>query len=346
MKRIWQFFVLFIFGIGLGPVVQPVHAQQSVPEAVVRAVLFYSPTCSHCHHVINEVLPPLFEQYGDRLNVIGVDVTQPGGQALFQNTMLKFGLESSGVPLLVVNDVYLVGSIEIPGKFPDLIEHFLAQGGTDWPDIPGLADVLALDHLSEEKNSSLMTNFTRDPLGNSLAVIVLVGMVISVGRAIITLRKKPRKSLARPTEWAIPILCIFGVGVAGYLAFVEMAQVTAVCGPIGDCNTVQQSEYARLFGVFPIGVLGLMGYIAILAAWLVRRFARGRPTDLAALALLGMTAFGTLFSIYLIILEPFVIGATCAWCLTSAIIITLMLWLALPSGRQAIIHLTQGDSRV
>jgi uncharacterized membrane protein len=145
-------------------------------------------------------------------------------------------------------------------------------------------------------------------------------------------------------EAALPVLCLIGLGVAGYLAYVETAQVEAVCGPVGDCNTVQQSAYARLFGVLPIGVLGLMGYIAILAAWLVRRFRRGRPADLAALALLGMTAFGTLFSIYLTILEPFVIGATCAWCLTSAIIITLLLWLALPSGQQAIIHLYQGDS--
>jgi uncharacterized membrane protein len=123
-----------------------------------------------------------------------------------------------------------------------------------------------------------------------------------------------------------------------------MAQVSAVCGPVGDCNTVQQSAYARLFGVLPIGVLGLLGYIVILAAWFVRHFGRGWLVDLAALVLLGMTTFGTLFSIYLTFLEPFVIGATCAWCLSSAIAMTLLFWLALPSGRQAIIQLSQGDS--
>jgi uncharacterized membrane protein len=64
----------------------------------------------------------------------------------------------------------------------------------------------------------------------------------------------------------------------------------------------------------------------------------------SSLALLGLTTIGLLFSIYLTFLEPFVIGATCAWCLTSAIIITLLLWLAFPSGRQVIIHLSQGDS--
>jgi len=45
------------------------------------------------------------------------------------------------------------------------------------------------------------------------------------------------------------------------------------------------------------------------------------------LARFGLAAGGTLFSIYLTFLEPFVIGATCAWCLTSAIIMTALLWL-------------------
>src|SRR3989304_2594241 len=45
--------------------------------AVVRAVFFYSPTCGHCQYVITEVFPPLFEEYGDQLEIIGVDVTNP-----------------------------------------------------------------------------------------------------------------------------------------------------------------------------------------------------------------------------------------------------------------------------
>jgi len=40
-----------------------------------------------------------------------------------------------------------------------------------------------------------------------------------------------------------------------------------------------------------------------------------------------MIVIGVLFSIYLTFLEPFVIGATCAWCLSSAVIMTLLLLL-------------------
>ena len=132
------------------------------------------------------------------------------------------------------------------------------------------------------------------------------------------------------------MLCIVGLMVAGYLAYVETSRVEAVCGPVGDCNTVQQSDYARLFGLLHIGVLGLVGYVFILLTWVVGRLSTQRLSVYANLALLGLTAFGVLFSIYLTFLEPFVIGATCAWCLTSAILMTALFWLSLAPGKHAL----------
>lgn len=57
---------------------------QSTDEPVVRAVLFYSPTCGHCHYVINEVLVPLANAYGEQLQIVAIDVSQPEGGQLFQ----------------------------------------------------------------------------------------------------------------------------------------------------------------------------------------------------------------------------------------------------------------------
>jgi uncharacterized membrane protein len=83
--------------------------------------------------------------------------------------------------------------------------------------------------------------------------------------------------------------------------------------------------------------------VAILIAWSVTQFTRGKWTDLASLSLLAMTLLGTLFSIYLTFLEPFVIGATCAWCLTSAIVMTALLWLSVVPGKRAISNLFHGE---
>ena len=113
-------------------------------------------------------------------------------------------------------------------------------------------------------------------------------------------------------------------------------RISAVCGPVGDCNTVQQSEYARLFGILPIGLLGMAGYLAIGTAWLVNRLAEGRLANLATISIWVLSALGTLFSIYLTFLEPFVIGATCAWCLTSAVLMTTLMLISVLPGKLAI----------
>ena len=62
-----------------------------------------------------------------------------------------------------------------------------------------------------------------------------------------------------------------GLAVAGYLTYVETQAVAAVCGPVGDCNAVQTSSYSKLFGLIPVGLIGMAGYVAILfTSYLVR----------------------------------------------------------------------------
>lgn len=323
------------------------RAQTALPA--VRAVLFYSPTCGHCELVIAETLIPMTKRYGDQLQILGVDVSQPQGSELFSAALQKFGLERGGVPFLVIDNIYLVGSQEIPERFPGMVETYLAQGGLDWPNLPGLEGALPAGtsqtsppepltpdstHLDK---ASWRERFARDPLGNSLSVVILTGMLGAAVWAVVLFRKPDGgASLKDNWSWAILALSIAGALVAGYLAYVETAQVEAVCGPVGDCNTVQQSEYARLFGVLPIGMLGLIGYAGIVIAWAVGRFADGQPGKLAALALFGMTAAGALFSIYLTFLEPFVIGATCAWCLTSAVLMTVLMLLSVKPAKAAL----------
>lgn len=130
-------------------------------------------------------------------------------------------------------------------------------------------------------------------------------------------------------HWRVPLTALAGLVAAAYLATIEVNQAEAVCGLVGDCNRVQQSPYAQIAGI-PIGVIGVLGYIAILILWFVNRQIGGSyrlEQLMRAAALLGVV-----FSIYLTFLEPFVIGATCLWCLMSAIIMLLLLWMLLPEG--------------
>lgn len=309
---------------------------------VIHAVLFYSPTCPHCHEVMENILPPLVEQFPGQLDIAGIDVSHQVGQAIYQAFLNSFQISDDriGVPTLVVGDQALVGSQEIPDHFPGLIEKGLASGGTDWPNIPGLQKVLAAqppaDVQIEQSSTAPATQpsvpaqtgpidkFKQDPLANTIAVIVLLIMLVVV---ILVASAYARGADGRLFHWpgyALPVISLIGMGVAGYLSYTYLSHTSVVCGPVGNCGDVQNSPFAYLFGVIPVGLLGLIGYAAILTAWLLRQYGPAAWAKFLSLAIWGMAWFGILFSIYLTSLEPFVIGASCAWCLTSAVLMTLV----------------------
>jgi uncharacterized membrane protein len=357
--------------------------------------------------VITEELPPLFEKYGDQLQIIGINVATEEGNSLYLAYIEKWQVpdDRRGVPTLVIDDNYLVGAAEIPQQFPGFIEKGLESGGIDWPDIQGLQELIqriesesnaqetpeesqsnqtttpetitenpptatldeALSQVTETSEPTIrpsntpggteilqdtpaaessvnltipfddeitvVDRFKRDLAGNILAVVVLVGMVIVVIWVLISVIRTP-PSLGVDWSWIIPILSILGLVVASYLSFVEVTETEAVCGPVGDCNTVQQSPYATLLGFLPVGVLGLIGYIAILLGWILKRYGPDLWKNTFAILIWAMALFGVVFSIYLTFLEPFVIGATCLWCISSAIIITIQFWAASEPVRQ------------
>ncbi len=326
----------------------------------VNAVLFYSPTCGHCEKVINEDLPPLIEKFGSNLNIVGINVSLQEGQKLYTAAVDKFQIpeERLGVPCLIVGETVLVGSQEIPEQFPGIIENGVSQGGIPLPEIPGLEEALAAsgqtsptgqnDTNSTENNQnpettgqpgssspSVMEKFTSDLSGNILSVVILTGMIASVFAVGNNFSKPKELASTNWPEWLIPVLAIIGLGVASYMSFVEVTHTEAVCGPVGDCNAVQQSAYATLFGILPVGILGVAGYVSILVVWIAKKFGPKNWNRAATILLWVLALFGVLFSIYLTFLEPFVIGATCAWCLSTAVIMTLIFWACSPAAKSA-----------
>jgi uncharacterized membrane protein len=315
-------------------------------------------------------VPPVIMVMGDRLQILYVDASTGAGSELYWSTIEHFDAQDrTGVPYLIVGETMLYGSVEIPDQFPGIVEEGLDQGGIDWPDIPGLTDLLSqlipfptteptavtsptepLEtptlgetisatkppqpatpspiFIFDEPQTTVVERIKNDLVGNILSIIVLIGLIVTFVITMIRVFREPAPQTSDQRSVIIPILAIVGIFVAGYLTFVEASGAEAVCGPVGDCNTVQQSKYAMLFGILPVGLLGLIGYLLIFGAWIIARLDLDHLSDYATVTIFGMTAFGTLFSIYLTFLEPFVIGATCAWCLTSAIVTAALFWLS------------------
>ena len=112
------------------------------------------------------------------------------------------------------------------------------------------------------------------------------------------------------------VLALIGLGVSAYLTYIHYEGIKPVCGLGGDCEKVQTSEWAYLAGV-PVALLGLIGYVVILATLFSER-----EEALVAGALVALVGFG--FSAYLTYRELFTIDAICPWCVASAVIVTLL----------------------
>jgi len=379
-------------------------------DPVVRALFFYSPSCGHCHIVINDHLPGMFEANGGTpevffdesvpieevsfylvtngsLEIMLIDVSIEAGADLYRSSAATMELPDymMGVPRLIVGRDVFVGSGDIPAYFPGLIEDGLAADGIDWPSLDGVDEALATIPIPDpdpgtvdttvptgaettvpvgtettvpdpttttvadsfpdvgstegtsegvygEQATTVGEKFRSDLAGNILAVIVLAGMLASLVAVGMLLG---RRRMGPGPVWLIPILAAVGVVVAVYLTYVETSGNEAVCGPVGNCNAVQESKFALLFGFIPIGVIGLVGYAVVVGAWVVAGLKRVPWSDWARVALAAGASVGVVFSIYLTFLEPFVIGATCMWCLASAVIVTALFWLSAGLGWEA-----------
>ncbi len=325
--------ILSLVGVLVNAVTPVTAYGQSEEKAVIY--LFWGDGCPHCA-VAKPALEDLALQYPDaELRTYEVWYDDENKQNFIQMAK-SFGFEPRFVPTIFLGERYWEGfSEEVLMEIEITLASCLEKGCRD----AGSGIISPSGRPYQPTNVQMQSNdFT-------LAMVVIVGMAAALVYSGIYLKrglsetkrvKSEKYTLGFWLNLSFIGLCLLGLGIATYLAYIETQSVPAVCGPVGDCNAVQSSSYARLFGLLPIGVLGMLGYLAVLAAWLYPRIWHNRLAKVMPMAVFGMTAFGVLFSLYLTFLEPFVIRAVCAWCITSSVIMTLLMLLSLKPARQSI----------
>jgi uncharacterized membrane protein len=118
------------------------------------------------------------------------------------------------------------------------------------------------------------------------------------------------------------VLAVAGLAVAGYLTYVHYAGIRPACTAGTSCLKVQTSQWSDLAGV-PVALLGLIGYVGILGTLLAP------DREETRLATVALTLIGVGFSGYLTYRELFSIHAICEWCVSSAVILSLLFICAL-----------------
>jgi uncharacterized membrane protein len=120
--------------------------------------------------------------------------------------------------------------------------------------------------------------------------------------------------VARWVPWLAFGLSLLGFGLSLYLTIEHFEGKIPPCSSSGtfNCLLVTTSTYSRLFGIFPVALLGLIFYAGMVvvnwpALWRVR-------ARWVAWARLAMAVGGIGFVLYLVGVELLAIKAICPWC--------------------------------
>ncbi len=123
------------------------------------------------------------------------------------------------------------------------------------------------------------------------------------------------------------LVALAGLFVALYLTLYKVGYIGEITCAIGSCEVVQTSRWATFLGL-PVAAWGVGYYASVFAVATAGTAARWEDSRTLSLALLTLTGWGALFSLWLTYLELFVIDAICQWCVVSAILAVVLFALA------------------
>ena len=130
----------------------------------------------------------------------------------------------------------------------------------------------------------------------------------------------------------VAALALAGIFIALYLTLYKLGVIGELSCSIGSCETVNTSKWSRFLGL-PVAAWGLLFYLDVFAVALIGTLPRFENERLISVVLVAEAAVGVLFSAWLTYLELGVIHAICIWCVTSAVIVTLILVVSLADLR-------------
>lgn len=121
----------------------------------------------------------------------------------------------------------------------------------------------------------------------------------------------------------VAALALAGIFISLYLTLYKLGFIGELSCSIGSCETVNTSKWSTFLGL-PVAGWGLLFYVDVFAVALAGTIPRFEDSALISLVLAAQAAIGVLFSTWLTYLELGVIHAICIWCVTSAVIVTLI----------------------
>lgn len=111
------------------------------------------------------------------------------------------------------------------------------------------------------------------------------------------------------------VVALIGLGDAVYLTVKHLTGEQVPCSIVSGCETVLTSSYAAIAGI-PLAGFGAAAYFAAFCLAILTLFGNRKIWFLFGV----LTILMSLFTLWLLYLQAFVIGAFCQFCLLSAFI--------------------------
>ena len=106
--------------------------------SAVHGLYFYSNNCEHCMTVLEEIVLPMQDEFGTKMDIRLVEIDYADNYELLIRTEERYGVkaEERAIPTLIINSQVLIGESAVRSDLRVIVEQGILDGGIDWPDIP------------------------------------------------------------------------------------------------------------------------------------------------------------------------------------------------------------------
>ncbi|WP_424245226.1 cytochrome c biogenesis protein CcdA [Elusimicrobium posterum] len=130
---------------------QPIETKQQK----IDVVFFTSPVCGFCQRCAREFLPEFKEKYKDVINFVEYNIFEGENSAIMQDAAREYGVQSTGVPAMVIGNSYFLGyPTQIGALAPAAIERALQSGEKTRVRLPAAQVTQELQKPVETKKSA------------------------------------------------------------------------------------------------------------------------------------------------------------------------------------------------
>ena len=125
--------------------------------SAVHGLYFYSTDCPHCMEVLDDVILPMQDEFGTKLDIRLVEIDYADNYELLIKAEEHYAVkaEERAIPTLIINTQVLIGEEDIRSDLRGIVEQGILGGGIDWPDIPDFDPSMIVSEESAAANAEV-----------------------------------------------------------------------------------------------------------------------------------------------------------------------------------------------